>query len=433
MNVCVIGTGYVGLVTGSCFAELGLNVVCVDQDQEKIQSLKQGSVPFYEPGLEEILRKNLREGRLVFQTDLGRAIESALVIFIAVGTPPRADGSADLTDVEQVAQQIAQHMNGYKVIATKSTVPVGTADRLREIIGNVCQEKVDFDVVSNPEFLREGSAVEDFLKPERVVIGAESPQAVAIMKDLYRALYLIETPFIITDTPTAEMIKYASNTFLATKISFINEVANLCERTGANVHHVARAMGLDGRIGPGFLHPGPGFGGSCLPKDARALLNLAQEKGYRFEIVQAMIQVNIRQKQIMMNKISTALGSLQNKILGVLGISFKPNTDDIRESPALAIAQELVQAGARLRVYDPAAMEAAKQVLKPVDYCSDVYEAAKGCDAMLLLTEWNQFRNLDLGRIREALRDPVFIDLRNVYNPARMAAEGFRYFSVGRP
>ncbi len=432
MNICVVGTGYVGLVTGACFAEFGLRVVCVDKDETKIQSLKSGVIPIYELGLEELVKKNLQEGRLAFTTDLGWAVETSLVIFIAVGTPSQEDGSADLSYVEAVAHDIAQHMNGYKVIVTKSTVPVGTGERLREIIGAVRKEKVDFDMVSNPEFLREGSAIEDFMRPNRIVIGAESSQAIAIMKDLYRPLYLIETPFIITNVPTAEMIKYTSNAFLATKISFINEVANLCELMGADVHQVARGMGLDRRIGSKFLHPGPGFGGSCFPKDAHAISSLARKKGYDFEIVDAVLRVNSRQQRLMVEKIKKMIGELDGKTIGVLGLAFKPNTNDIRESPAIEIIKGLLQSGARIRAYDPAAMEEAKKVLTEVVFCQDAYDTVKGCDAVVLATEWNQFRNLDLERIKEVLKQPVFIDLRNVYEPARMAELKFRYVGVGR-
>ena len=432
MNICVVGTGYVGLVTGACFSEFGLRVMCVDKDEVKIQALKNGVIPIYELGLEELVKKNLREGRLGFTTDLGSAVENSLVIFIAVGTPSRQDGSADLSYVEAVAHDIARHMNGYKVIVTKSTVPVGTGERLREIIGGVRREKVDFDVVSNPEFLREGSAIEDFMRPNRVVIGAESSQAVAIMKDLYRPLYLIETPFIITNVPTAEMIKYASNGFLATKVSFINEIANLCELMGADVHQVARGMGLDGRIGSKFLHPGPGFGGSCFPKDAHAISNLARKKGYDFEIINAVLRVNGRQRKLMVEKITKMIGELQGKTIGILGLTFKPNTNDIRDSPAIEIIKDLLQSGARVRAYDPAAMEEAQKVLSEVIFCQDAYDTVKECDALVLATEWNQFRNLDLERIKETLKQPIFIDLRNVYEPARMAELKFRYVGVGR-
>jgi UDPglucose 6-dehydrogenase len=354
------------------------------------------------------------------------------VIFIAVGTPSREDGSADLSYVEGVAREIASHLNGYKVIVTKSTVPVGTGAKIQEIIQKNKKEGGEFDIVSNPEFLREGSAIEDFMRPNRVVIGTNGSQAIAILKDLYRPLYLIETPFVITDVVSAEMIKYASNAFLATKVSFINEMAALCERVNADVHQVAKGMGLDRRIGSKFLHPGPGFGGSCFPKDTKALTQISREQGYTFEIVEAVIRVNEKQRDRMVEKIRGAVGDLQNKTLGVLGLSFKPNTDDIRESPSVAIIESLLKKGSTIRAFDPIAMDEAKKVLKNVYYGSDAYETAKGCDALILMTEWNQFRNLDLDRIKSIITQPVFIDLRNVYDPLRMAKLGFRYIGVGR-
>jgi UDPglucose 6-dehydrogenase len=432
MNICVVGTGYVGLVTGACFAEFGNKVVCVDNDETKIRNLKRGILPIYEPGLEEIVRKNSKEDRLSFTTDLGNAIQQSLVIFIAVGTPSREDGSADLSYVEGVAREIASHLNGYKVIVTKSTVPVGTGAKIQEIIQKNKKEGGEIDIVSNPEFLREGSAIEDFMRPNRVVIGTNGSQAIAILKDLYRPLYLIETPFVITDVVSAEMIKYASNAFLATKVSFINEMAALCERVNADVHQVAKGMGLDRRIGSKFLHPGPGFGGSCFPKDTKALTQISREQGYTFEIVEAVIRVNEKQRDRMVEKIRGAVGDLQNKTLGVLGLSFKPNTDDIRESPSVAIIESLLKKGSTIRAFDPIAMDEAKKVLKNVYYGSDAYETAKGCDALILMTEWNQFRNLDLDRIKSIITQPVFIDLRNVYDPLRMAKLGFRYIGVGR-
>jgi len=432
MNIAVIGTGYVGLVTGACFAEFGVHVTCVDKDQDKIAALQKGQIPIYEPGLSELVNKNRTGGRLQFTTDIASAVRGALGVFIAVGTPPRGDGSANLVYVEAVAETIAQHLNGYKVIVTKSTVPVGTGDRLRKIIGKNLKEQVDFDIVSNPEFLREGSAIEDFLRPNRVVIGASSQQAVAIMTDLYRPLYLIETPFIVTDVATAEMIKYASNAFLATKISFINELANLCEKVGADVHLVAKGMGLDGRIGPKFLHPGPGYGGSCLPKDTMALTQIAKENGCELELLSAVIRVNTKQRSVMVEKIQQALGRLEGKTLGVLGLAFKPNTDDTRESPAIEIIQALMKSGAKIRTYDPAAMAEARKILKDVTYCNDAYDAVRDADAAVLLTEWNEFRNLDLDRLRQSLRQPIFIDLRNVYDAQRMNRAGFRYIGVGR-
>ncbi len=432
MNIAVIGTGYVGLVTGACFAEFGVHVTCVDKDQDKIAALQKGQIPIYEPGLSELVSKNMAGGRLQFTTDIASAIQGALVVFIAVGTPPRGDGSANMVYVDAVAETIAHHLNDYKVIVTKSTVPVGTGERLRKIIGKNLKEQVNFDIVSNPEFLREGSAIEDFLRPNRVVIGANSQQAVAILKDLYRPLYLIETPVIVTDVATAELIKYASNAFLATKISFINEMANLCEKVGADVHLVARGMGLDGRIGPKFLHPGPGYGGSCLPKDTMALIQIAKQTGYDLELLSAVIRVNTKQKSMMVEKIQQALGRLEGKTLGVLGLAFKPNTDDIRDSPAIDIIQDLLKSGSKIRAYDPAAMSEARKILKEVTYCNDAYDTVRDADAAVLLTEWNEFRNLDLDRLRQSLRQPIFIDLRNVYDEQRMNQAGFRYIGVGR-
>ncbi len=432
MNISVIGVGYVGLVTGACFAEFGLRVTCVDKDAEKIGMLQKGLLPFYEPGLEEILRKNLQARRLSFVTDIARAVKDSLVIFIAVGTPSLEDGSADLSYVEEGARVIAEQMDDYKVIVTKSTVPVGTGERIREIILKHQPRANHFDIVSNPEFLREGSAIEDFMRPNRVIIGAESPQAVAILRDLYRPLYLIETPFVVTDVKTAELIKYASNAFLATKISFINEVANLCERVGADVHVVAKGMGLDQRIGGKFLHPGPGFGGSCFPKDTQALARIAQSSGYRFEILEAVLRVNAQQMERMAEKVRDAVGGVQGKTLGVLGLSFKPNTDDIREAPALKIIEILLREGAAVRAYDPAAMEATRRVFPQVLYCEDSYEAARGSDALIIVTEWNLFRNLDLGEVKRLLRQPVLLDLRNIYDPEKALALGFRYYGVGR-
>ena len=432
MHISVIGTGYVGLVTGASFAEFGLNVTCMDTDAQRIAKLEKGGVPFYEPGLAELVSKGLRENRLAFTTDIARAVDQALVIFIAVGTPARSDGSADLSYVEEVGRGIARHMTGYKVIATKSTVPVGTGERIRDVIRAHQPERCRFDMVSNPEFLREGSAIEDFLRPNRVIIGAESPEAIAIMKDLYRPLYLIETPFVITDIASAEMIKYASNAFLATKVSFINEIANVCERVGADVQVVAKGMGLDRRIGSKFLHAGPGYGGSCFPKDIAALIQTGQGVGYELEIARAAGRVNEQQRLLMVEKIRVALGGLQGKTVALLGLSFKPNTNDLREAPALMIAQRLMAQGAALRAYDPEALEEGAKLLPGLIPCANAYDAAQGADAAVLVTEWNQFRNLDLDRVKAVLRRPVFVDLRNVYEPDRMAALGFYYVSVGR-
>ncbi|MFZ5587763.1 MAG: UDP-glucose dehydrogenase family protein [Thermodesulfobacteriota bacterium] len=434
MNICVVGVGYVGLVTGTCFAELGLNVVCVDNDQKKIDMLRAGKVPIYEPGLEELVAKNTREGRLSFTSDLQEGVAKALVVFIAVGTPQGDDGAADLQYVWEVARSIGQTMDDYKVVVTKSTVPVGTGQKVAAIIRGEQQRPINFDVVSNPEFLREGSAIEDFMRPNRVVIGAASDQAKAIMKDLYSPLYLLETPIVVTNVETAEMIKYASNAFLATKISFINEMANICELVGADVNVVAKGMGLDNRIGPKFLHAGPGFGGSCFPKDTAAIARLAHDKGYRFEIVEAVMEVNRRQRQIMVKKVREALGQeLAGKTVASLGLTFKPNTDDMRDAPSLVILPALLNEGVTVRAFDPAGMEEAKKHLEGLVYCGSAYEAAQGADCLVILTEWNQFRNLDWARMKQAMRGRVVVDMRNVYNPQRVREEGFTYYSVGRP
>jgi len=432
MNICVIGTGYVGLVTGSCFAEFGLNVTCVDNDEQKIALLQKGTSPIFEPGLEEMVKRNLREGRLVFTTEIDKAVEKSLVIFIAVGTPPKKDGSVDMTYIDEVARKIGENLNGYKVIATKSTVPVGTGERIRKVIQQYERKKVNFDIVSNPEFLREGAAIEDFMRPNRVVIGAASEQAMAIMKDLYSPLYLIEAPFVITNIETAEMIKYASNAFLATKVSFINEIANICEKVGADVNIVAKGMGLDQRIGSKFLHAGPGYGGSCFPKDTLGIAKIAEKYGYRFEIVRSVMKVNEKQKERMVAKVKEALGNLKGKTIAVLGLSFKPNTDDMREAPSLKIISSLQREGAKIRAYDPKAMEVARKIFKKIEYGKDPYDVAKGSDALLIITEWNQFRNLDLKRLQKILKSPVFLDFRNIYEPAKMREMGFKYFAVGR-
>ena len=434
MRVAVIGAGYVGVVTAAGFAEFGNEVICVDKVPEKVAMLQKGEIPFYEPGLKELVTKNLKEGRLVFSTDSLQAIRDSLVIFIAVGTPPRGDGSADLSYVEEVVKEIAKNLNEYKVIVTKSTVPVGTSHRIKEIIQAHKNNDTRFDVASNPEFLREGSAVYDFMHPDRIVIGAESDAAKAILRDLYRPLYLRETPFVFTDLKTSELIKYASNSFLAMKISFINEIANLCDALGADVHVVAKGMGLDGRIGPKFLHPGPGFGGSCFPKDTLALLRMAQEAGYHFQLVDATIKVNRNQMERAVEKIRQASGGkLKGVKIALLGLSFKPNTDDIRESPALYIAQRLIEEDSQLSVFDPAAMENAQKVLgNRCLYCKDPYEAAQKAQVMVVATEWNQFRNLDLARIKEAMEGDALVDLRNIYEPNKAKELGFKYWGMGR-
>jgi len=440
MNIAIIGTGYVGLVTGVCFAEFGVHVTCVDKDEERISKLAKGETPIHEPQLAEMLERNLREGRIHFTTATEHAVRDSLVVFIAVGTPSRDDGSADLCYVEEVAKAIAQNLNGYKVIVTKSTVPVGTGRRIQQIIrrehGNGSQGV--FDIASNPEFLREGSAIEDFLRPNRLVIGADSPQAIAILQDLYRPLYLIDTPFVITSIEAAELIKYASNSFLAMKISFMNELANLGEALGVDVHVVAKAMGLDQRIGAKFLHPGPGFGGACFPKDTLALVQIAKEHGCRTRLVETVVEVNEQQKLRMVDKIAGALGvslnpgSMEGITIGVLGLAFKPNTDDVREAPSLVIVRELQRRGARVQAYDPAAMEQAQQVLPEVDYRTDAYSAVEGADVLVLITEWNQFRNLDLEKIKGLMHRPILVDLRNVYEPERVRTLGFEYRGVGR-
>ena len=432
MHIGIIGTGYVGLVTGACFAEFGLFVTCVDKDEKKIKSLKKGEIPFYEPGLDELVKRNVKQGRLIFTTKIAKAVEASLVIFIAVGTPRRGDGSADMKYVEEVAREIANHMDDYKVIVTKSTVPVGTGEKIREIISRNLKSRTDFDIVSNPEFLREGSAIEDFMRPNRVVLGAASPQAVAIMKDLYKPLYLLETPFVITNIETAELIKYASNSFLATKISFINEIATLCEKVGADVHMVAKGMGLDQRIGSKFLHPGPGYGGSCLPKDTTALLKIAEDNNVHLGIVDAAVRANERQRGYMVERIKQSMGDLKGKTLAVLGLSFKPNTDDIRDAPSVPIIKTLQKEGAKIRAYDPVSMEEAEKILPEIKYCKDPYNTLKGADALIIMTEWNQFRNLELDKIKALLNSPFFFDLRNIYDPQKMREKGFQYYSVGR-
>jgi UDPglucose 6-dehydrogenase len=432
MNIGVVGTGYVGLVTGACFAEFGVSVICVDNDGGKISMLRNGKVPFFEPGLEELVVRNMRAGRLSFSTDIAKAIQDSLVVFIAVGTPSGDDGSADLSFVREVAHSIGRHMSSYRVVVTKSTVPMGTGAMIRSVIEKNQKKRIPFSVASNPEFLREGAAIEDFMRPNRIIIGTNEPQATSILKELYNPLYLIETPFLVTSVESAEMIKYASNAFLATKISFINEIANLCEAVGADVHDVARGMGLDNRIGRKYLHAGPGFGGSCFPKDTRAILGVAREAGVPSRIVEAVIAVNEQQIHRMTAKIEEMLDGLKNKRIGVLGLSFKPNTSDVRDSPSIRIIRELERKGAKVRAFDPAAMEEAKAILPSIEFAEDAYDAARGCDALVIATEWNQFRNLDWQSMKGALRSPIIIDLRNVYEPDNMRQQGFRYASVGR-
>ena len=433
MEIAVVGTGYVGLVTGAGLSDFGNDVVCVDIDVRKIEALRRGEIPIYEPGLDALVAKNVNEGRLRFSTDLGEAIKKSRAIFIAVGTPPKPDGSADLRYVEDVARTIAQHMNGPKLIITKSTVPIGTGKMISEIIEKSGTEH-HASVVSNPEFLREGSAIEDFMKPDRVVVGASDDESAELMKEIYAPLHSLEIPFVFTNVESAELIKYAANGFLATKITFINEIAVICEKVGANVHDVAIGMGLDARIGPKFLQAGPGFGGSCFPKDTSAMADIARRNGYPFQIIEAVLRVNDDIKQRMVVKIVEALGgSVSGKTIGILGLAFKPETDDMRDSPTIPIINGLQQAGARIRAYDPQAMENCRKIFTGVEYCADAYSTATGADALVIATEWNEFRALNLGKIRSSMNSPVLIDLRNVYDPHRMKAEGFKYVSVGRP
>jgi UDPglucose 6-dehydrogenase len=432
LDIAVIGTGYVGLVTGAGLADFGNDVICVDIDEKKIAALKDGKIPIYEPGLDKIVNRNVNEGRLQFSTDLREAIRSSRAIFIAVGTPPKPDGSADLRYVEEVARTIAQHMNGPKLVITKSTVPIGTGRMIESILG---EGGNDFKgtVVSNPEFLREGSAIEDFMKPDRVVIGASDRESINLMREIYAPLHSLEIPFVVTNVESAELIKYASNGFLATKISFINEIAVLCELLGGDVQDVARGIGLDSRIGPKFLQAGPGFGGSCFPKDTSAVADIARQYGYEFEIIEAVLRVNDNIKQRMVGKVVKALcGSVKGKTIAVLGLAFKPETDDMRDSPTIPLINGLQEQGATIRAYDPQAMENAKRFFKNVTFCHDAYETAGGADALVIATEWNEFRSLKLERVRGLLKQPVIIDLRNVYDPKRMKSEGFTYISVGR-
>jgi len=434
MRVVMIGTGYVGLVSGACFADFGHDVTCVDTDSTKIEALRSGRIPFFEPGLEALVASNVAEGRLAFDTSLAQAAPGADVVFIAVGTPSRrGDGHADLQYVERAARDVARIMNGFTVVVTKSTVPVGTGDRVEQLI-EAERPGQDYAVVSNPEFLREGSAVEDFKRPDRVVVGTESERAREIMRALYRPLYLHETPIVFTDRRSAEILKYAANAFLATKIAFINEIAGLCEAAGGNVQDVAKGLGLDKRIGDKFLHPGPGYGGSCFPKDTLALTTTAAALGAPISIVEAVIASNDRRKRAMIDKIVAACGgSVAGRKLAVLGLAFKPNTDDMRDAPSLTILPELGRLGARLVAYDPEAMAAAAGLLDGVEYAHDPYACCAGADAMVLLTEWNQFRALDLARLRDGMAGRVIVDLRNVYHPREVARLGFAYHSVGRP
>jgi UDPglucose 6-dehydrogenase len=434
MRIAMIGTGYVGLVSGACFSEFGVTVTCVDKDAGKIERLNRGEIPIYEPGLDDLVAKNVKAGRLSFSLDLASSVADADAVFIAVGTPSRrGDGHADLSYVYGAAEEIARGINDYTVVVTKSTVPVGTGREVARIIRKT-RPDVEFGVASNPEFLREGSAIGDFLRPDRVVIGTDSDRARAVMRALYRPLYLIETPIVMTSLETAELIKYAANTFLATKITFINEIADLCEKVGADVHDVAKGIGLDGRIGKKFLHPGPGYGGSCFPKDTLALVRTAQDYGSPLRIVETVVDINDKRKKSMADRIVEACGGdVDGKTIAVLGVTFKPNTDDMRDSPSLDIIPALQAKGAVIRAFDPAGRHEAEKMLPGVNWCDDTYETLEGASAIALLTEWNEFRVLDFKRARELMKAPVMVDLRNVYNPDDMEMAGFAYTCVGRP
>ena len=432
MRIAMIGTGYVGLVSGACLSEFGHEVVCIDKDKGKVETLRNGGIPIYEPGLDEVVAANVKAGRLSFETDLVKGVAGAAAIFIAVGTPSRrGDGHADLSYVFSAAEEIASALTDYCVLVTKSTVPVGTSRKVEEIIRKT-NPNAFFDMASNPEFLREGSALEDFRRPDRVVVGCDTDRARDAMREVYRPLYLNETPILFTSRETSELIKYAANAFLATKITFINEMADICEKVGGNVQDVARGIGLDGRIGAKFLHAGPGYGGSCFPKDTLALVQTAQQLGVPTRIVEAVATVNDERKLNMAKKIEAAFRGVKGKTVAILGLTFKPNTDDMRDAPSLVIVPELQTAGAIIRAYDPEGGREARKYLN-IENCKDAYDALKGADGVVILTEWNEFRALDLERVKATLKTPLMIDLRNIYRPAQMREAGFRYLSVGRP
>ncbi len=436
MNLAMIGTGYVGLVSAACFADFGHSVYCVDTDQARVEDLKRGEVPFFEPGLSEMVQRHAAAGRLRFTADTGEAVRSALVVVLAVGTPQADNGEADLSQIESAVREVARRVDGYCVLVTKSTVPVGTGAWIRGIVQEEAQPGVTIDIASNPEFLREGSAIEDFMRPDRVVIGTNSQPAAAIMREIYRPLSLFETPVIVTNIETAEMIEYASNAFLAVKIGFINEISNLCDRACADVHVVAKGMGLDKRIGPRFLHPGPGYGGSCFPKDTHALAAIGVRRGVPQRIVEAAIEVNTRQREVVLAKLEQAAGGLAGRTVAVLGLAFKANTSDVRESPALDICRRLLAARATVRAYDPVAAEEARRALgeraESMVYADDAYHAAAEADALLIMTEWNEFGGLDLERLRAGMRSPLIVDARNAIDPHRARSGGFAYVGMGR-
>lgn len=429
MKIAVAGAGYVGLVTGTCLAEFGNNVICVDVDEDKIGKLNNGIIPIYEPGLEEMVLTNKREERLQFTTDLKKAIKESEIIFICVGTPPKESGEADLSYVENVARAIAEAMDSYKLVIEKSTVPVQTGESVSRAIKSSNIHKVDFDVVSNPEFLREGSAINDFMHPDRIVIGCESERAKQIMKRLYAPL---KAPMIFTDIKSAEIIKHASNSFLAAKISFINAIANICELAGADVEKVAEGMGIDKRIGRSFLNAGLGYGGYCFPKDAEAFIKISEKLGYDFKLLKAVQEINISQRKHFLGKIEKALWVVKNKTIGILGLAFKPNTDDMRFAPSIDIISGLQREGAQIKVYDPKAMQKAEGIIKNIAYCSNPYDAAKDADALVIITEWEEFKKLDFKRLNSLMKNPLIIDGRNIYNPEDLKKEGFMYVSIGR-
>lgn len=429
MDLCIIGTGYVGLVSGVCMADMGHNVICVDNNIEKIEKLKKNIVPIYEPGLEAIMVKNVKKGRLKFSTSIKEGVETSTVIFIGVSTPPKPNGQADLSFVEQVAREVATHMTSYKVIVDKSTVPVKTGEKVAETIKRYNKKKIDFDIVSNPEFLREGSAIDDTMNPDRIVIGLSNKRAEKIMRELYEPL---NSTIVVTDIESAELIKHASNSFLALKISFINAVANICEKSGANIEEVALGMGLDNRIGRSFLNAGIGYGGSCFPKDVSAFISIAGQLGYDFKLIKEVESINKNQVKLFIKKIEETLWILKDKIIGVLGLTFKPNTDDMRNAPSIEIIKALQKEGAVIKAYDPQGRENSEKIFENITYCSNPYEVAKNADALILITEWDEFKDLDMERIRKTMIHPVFIDGRNLYSPKEMEEHGFIYKSIGR-
>ncbi len=437
MNIAIVGTGYVGLVSGACFAEVGANVTCIDIDSEKIEALRRGVIPIYEPGLEELVKRNVSAGRLHFSTSLPEVIDSVEAVFCAVGTPPDDDGSADLRAVRSVARTFGQHIKRFSILVTKSTVPVGTSAIIRRIVEEELErrgESVDFELASNPEFLKEGAAIKDFMSPDRVVIGVEGERSRRVMEKLYRPFLLNNFRVMFMDIPSAEMTKYDANAMLATRISFINDIANLCELTGADVNMVRKAIGADSRIGGKFLYPGCGYGGSCFPKDVRALMRTGLEHGYRMRVIEAVEEVNDAQKQVVVDKLRAALGGFSGKRVAIWGLSFKPETDDMRLAPSLSVIQALLDGGATVRVFDPVAMDECRRRLgDKVEYASDMYDAANDADAVALLTEWKQFRLPSWGVVRKAMRGNVIVDGRNIYDPAELSAEGFTYMSIGRP